>query len=79
MSTLYKICLVLSIVGCLNWGLVGLFDFNLVELLFGEGSLLTRIVYDITSLLSSVIIKVSFNIATEGTDNLRGSYVNCIV
>ena len=45
MSTLYKICLVLSIVGCLNWGLVGLFDFNLVEYLFGDGSLLTRIVY----------------------------------
>ena len=45
MSTLYKICLVLSIVGCLNWGLVGLFNFNLVEYLFGDGSLLTRIVY----------------------------------
>ena len=45
MNTLYKTCLVLSTVGCLNWGLVGLFDFNLVEYLFGDGSLLTRIVY----------------------------------
>ena len=45
MNTLYKTCSVLSTVGCLNWGLVGLFDFNLVEYLFGDGALLTRIVY----------------------------------
>lgn len=45
MNTLYKTCLVLSSIGCLNWGLVGLFNFNLVEYLFGDGALLTRIVY----------------------------------
>ena len=45
MNTLYKIALVISIIGCLNWGLVGLFNFNLVEYLFGDGSLLTKIVY----------------------------------
>ena len=45
MNTLFKITLVLSIIGCLNWGLVGLFNFNLVEYLLGDGSLLTRIVY----------------------------------
>ena len=45
MNTLYKTCLLLSIVGSLNWGLVGLFNFNLVEYLFGDGALLTRIVY----------------------------------
>ncbi len=45
MNTLYKITLILAIVGCINWGLVGLFNFNLVEYLFGDGALLTRIVY----------------------------------
>lgn len=45
MNTLYKSSLVLSIIGCLNWGLVGLLNFNLVEYLFGDGSLLTRLVY----------------------------------
>ncbi len=50
MNTLYKTCLVLSTVGCLNWGLVGLFNFNLVEYLFGDGALLTRIVYVIVML-----------------------------
>lgn len=45
MNTLYKSSLVISTIGCLNWGLVGLLNFNLVEYLFGDGSLLTRIVY----------------------------------
>ena len=45
MNTLYKIALVISIIGCINWGLVGIFNFNLVEYLFGDESMLTRIVY----------------------------------
>lgn len=45
MNTLYKTSLVLSIIGAINWGLVGLFNFNLVEYLLGDGSLITRIVY----------------------------------
>lgn len=36
---------ILLIVGGLNWGLVGLFDFDLVARLFGDGSMLSRIVY----------------------------------
>ena len=54
MNTLYKVALVISIVGCLYWGLVGIFDFNLVEYLFGDESMLTRIVY-ILVLLSGLI------------------------
>lgn len=45
MNILHKITLAIAIIGCLNWGLVGLFDFNLVEYLFGDGTILTRIVY----------------------------------
>jgi len=45
MGNLLKVALVITIVGAVNWGLIGMFDFNLVESLFGEGSLLTRIVY----------------------------------
>ena len=37
--------MVLLVVGGLNWGLVGLFDFNLVSYLFGEMSGLARAVY----------------------------------
>ena len=39
------VTLLLIIVGGLNWGLVGLFNFDLVAAIFGEGSLLSRIVY----------------------------------
>lgn len=44
-SVIGSIALALVIVGALNWGLIGLFDLNLVTALFGEGSLLTRIIY----------------------------------
>ncbi|MBQ4058096.1 MAG: DUF378 domain-containing protein [Lachnospiraceae bacterium] len=37
--------LTLVIVGALNWGLIGFFDFDLVSTLFGQMSLLTRIIY----------------------------------
>ncbi len=47
---LYKTALAVAIVGCVNWGLVGIFNFNLVEFLFGNGSILTRIVYIIVAI-----------------------------
>lgn len=45
MRAINALTLVLLIVGGLNWGLVGLFGFDLVAALFGEMSLLSRIVY----------------------------------
>jgi uncharacterized protein len=49
-SVLGIIALVLLIVGGLNWALVGLFDFDLVATLFGDMSLITRIVYVVVGL-----------------------------
>lgn len=45
MKALNAIALVLIIVGGINWGLVGLFDFNLVAAIFGADSVLTNLVY----------------------------------
>ena len=45
MVTLQKAALVLTIIGAINWGLIGIFDFNLVSFIFGDGSALARIVY----------------------------------
>lgn len=46
MQVFYKICMVLLIVGGINWGLVGLFQFDLVGwLLAGSASILSRIVF----------------------------------
>ena len=46
-----SIALILAIVGCLNWGLVGLFQFDLVAWLFGgTGALLSRLVFTLVGL-----------------------------
>ncbi len=45
MNALDITALVLVIVGAVNWGLVGLFDFNLVAAIFGTFTLVTRIIY----------------------------------
>ena len=39
------VALILMIAGALNWGRIGFFDFNLVDAIFGVGSLLSRIIY----------------------------------
>jgi hypothetical protein len=44
------ISLIISIIGTLNWGLIGLFKFNLVSFLFGDMTLLARIVYVIVGI-----------------------------
>ena len=44
------IALILVIIGAINWGLVGLFEFNLVDFLFGAGSILARIVYSLVGI-----------------------------
>jgi uncharacterized membrane protein YuzA (DUF378 family) len=50
MRILNTLTLVLLIVGGLNWGLVGLFNFDLVASLFGEMSAVSRIVYALVGL-----------------------------
>jgi uncharacterized membrane protein YuzA (DUF378 family) len=50
MRVVNVVTLVLLIVGGLNWGLVGLADFDLVAALFGEMSILSRIVYVLVGL-----------------------------
>jgi len=50
MNAIDWIAMVLLIVGGINWGLVGLAEFDLVATLFGEGSALSRIVYALVGL-----------------------------
>jgi len=50
LSVLDWIALVLLIIGGLNWGLVGLFSFDLVAAIFGEMSVLSRIIYVLVGL-----------------------------
>ncbi len=50
MKALDVLAAVLLVIGGLNWGLVGFFDFDLVAALFGDGSMMARIVYDLVGL-----------------------------
>ena len=50
LNTLEWIALVLTIVGGINWGLVGAFNFDLVAGIFGAGTTVTRIVYVVVGL-----------------------------
>ncbi|MBP6913401.1 MAG: DUF378 domain-containing protein [Candidatus Levybacteria bacterium] len=57
MKVLTMVAFVLLIVGGLNWGLVGLFQFDLVAAIFGVGSLISNIVYILVG-LSAVYVAV---------------------
>ena len=61
METLQKILLVVTIIGAVNWGLIGLFDFDLVAFIFGNMTLLSRIVYTVVAVCGIVNIGILFN------------------
>ncbi len=60
METLQKVCLAVTIIGAVNWGLIGLLDFNLVEMLFGTG-ILARIIYSLVGITGLINIGILFN------------------
>lgn len=55
-----KIALWLTIIGGLNWGLVGLLDFNLVGAIFGNLSILARVIYILVGLSAIYLIWAQF-------------------
>lgn len=55
------IALILSIIGCLNWGLVGIFQFDLVAWLFGgQSAVFSRIIYSLVGLAGIWCITLLF-------------------
>ncbi len=61
MQLLKKIALALVIIGAINWGLIGLFDFNLVETLFGIDTILSKIVYILVGISGIISITILFD------------------
>lgn len=60
MNTLQKICLVVTIIGAVNWGFIGLLDINLVEAMFGVDSMIARIIYSLIGLTGLINIGILF-------------------
>ena len=65
MNALDWTAMVLMIVGGINWGLIGLFNFNLVGTLFGELSALSRIVYTLVGIAAVYSIYTSSKIGND--------------
>lgn len=61
METVQKILLVITIIGAINWGLIGILDFNLVDTIFGAGSMLSRIIYSLVGISGLINIGILFN------------------
>ena len=61
METVQKTALVFTIIGAINWGLIGLFELDLVASLFGSMSLLARIIYVIVAVCGLINIGIFFN------------------
>ena len=56
-----KIALLLTVIGGINWGLVGLFRFDLVAWIFGgQGAIISRIIYTVIALSSIWCISLLF-------------------
>jgi uncharacterized membrane protein YuzA (DUF378 family) len=65
-TTLHWGALLLVIIGAVNWGLVGLFQFDLVATLFGgESAPLSRIVYTLVGISGLVVAFTSNAVATR--------------
>ena len=58
MKTVKLVALILLVVGGLNWGLVGLFNFDLVATLLGVMSVLARVVYTLVG-ISAIVVAIS--------------------
>lgn len=61
MSTIQRICLVLTIIGAINWGLIGFFQFDLVAAIFGgQRSALSRIIYGLVGIAGLINLGLLF-------------------
>ena len=60
MVTLQKIALVITIIGSINWGLIGLFDFNLVATLFESVPVIEKIIYILVGITGLINIGILF-------------------
>ncbi|MBZ5752532.1 MULTISPECIES: DUF378 domain-containing protein [Metabacillus] len=75
MSGIQRLALLFTIIGAINWGLIGFFGFNLVATIFGDGSALTRIIYGIVGIAGLInlglLFKPSAEVSREPRPELR--------
>lgn len=61
MSLIQRIALILTVIGAINWGLIGFFQFDLVAFLFGgQGAIISRVVYALVGIAGLINIGILF-------------------
>ena len=60
METLQKTCLVLTIIGAIIWEIIGIFNVNILEMLFGN-TIIPRIIYTLVGIAGIINIGILFN------------------
>ncbi|WP_431028328.1 DUF378 domain-containing protein [Lysinibacillus sp. LZ02] len=83
MGSLYRIALVIAIVGAVNWGLIGLFQLDLVATIFGgPNSIISRLIYTIVGVSGLICIPllskplVEEEASTSNASTSRPTYRN---
>ena len=76
MQVIDRIALILAIVGGLNWGSIGLFQFDIVAWIFGgQGAILSRIVYTLVALAGiwciSLLFRDTDSVAATDSDDIQ--------
>jgi len=61
METLQKIALVFTIIGAIVWGIIGLFDINIIDSIFQDMYIIARIIYIIVGICGIINIGLLFN------------------
>ncbi|ADI25629.1 DUF378 domain-containing protein [Geobacillus sp. G4] len=66
MGALQRIALLLTIIGAINWGLIGFFQFDLVAAIFGgQDSVWSRIIYSLVGIAGLINLALLFKPAEE--------------
>ncbi len=70
LKTVHFIAFVLVIIGALNWGLIGVADFNLVAVIFGDGAI-ARTIYVLVGLSAVLMLYTEFATMRAGSEHQR--------
>lgn len=60
MNILRTIAYILVLIGAINWGLIGFMNLDLVALIFGEMTLVSRIVYSIVGISGIILLLTTY-------------------
>ena len=76
MNIFQKIALAFTVIGGINWGLVGIFDFDLVAAIFGDMTIMSRILYSLVG-ISSIVTALTMNHCERIVEKECDEYGRC--